>query len=324
MATPDDHSLRDVDLHVHTFASKCGYVPPRRLLELTRAAGRRVVAVTDHDSAEGAVAVRDLAARTGDDLMVLVGMELTTSDLGHVVLFGRGVEDDWGWQPNQPFPRDIPDHWLAIQAHPFRGKVMQNGHGLEVERLPALPERIDAVEVWNAGDVLKKTPGLRAALDRVSWDYVREHGKTAVASSDGHRPLWVHSFFTRTERPLESVDDLVAQVRGGRVSPQMQDEAHLEGCRALWRRRAVIEWHEAGLDWRARALADGYTPEQCEQLLDTFTRVRDLSRRGATVGQVAGETGLTAEEAADFLHVVEEETGWAERRAGRVPGTGFL
>ncbi len=316
--TTEDYSWRDVDLHVHTFASNCGYVPPKRLLEMARAGGRKVVAVTDHDSAAGAVAVRDLAAQTGDDLLVLVGMELTTSDLGHVVVFGRGVEEDWGWQAKQPFPRAIPEHWLAIQAHPFRDKVVQTGDRLDVQQLPALPERIDAVEVWNAGDVLKKTPMLRTALDRLSWDYVREHGKTAVASSDGHRPLWVHSFFTRCERPLASVDDLVTQVREGRVTPHMQPEADLESCRALWRRRAVIEWHEAGSDWQSKAAAQSYTPEESAQLLGTFQRVRDLARRGATVAQVAGEMGLTAEEAADFLHVVEEETGWAERRAARL------
>ncbi|HEV2121546.1 MAG TPA: PHP domain-containing protein, partial [Chloroflexota bacterium] len=119
----NDRAWTDVDLHVHTLSSNCGYTSHQRLLDLARLEGRRVVAVTDHDSAAGAVAVRDLAARSGDDLLVLVGMELTTSDFGHVILFGRGVEEEWGWRPNEPFPRHIPDHWVAIQAHPFRGKV---------------------------------------------------------------------------------------------------------------------------------------------------------------------------------------------------------
>src|SRR5687768_5841649 len=117
LLTPAAYAARDVDLHVHTLTSACGYTSHRRLLELTRAAGRRVLAVTDHDSARGGVTVRELAARTGDDVLVLVGMELTTSDLGHMILFGRGVEDEWGWKKGSPFPTHIPDHWVAIQAH---------------------------------------------------------------------------------------------------------------------------------------------------------------------------------------------------------------
>jgi hypothetical protein len=321
-ATHEDHrdvsaesfATRDVDLHVHTLSSACGYTSHARVLELARAAGRRVVAVTDHDSAAGGMAVRDLAARTGDDLLVLVGMELTTSDLGHVVLFGQGVEEDWGWQKNRPFPRDIPEHWVAIQAHPYRAKVVMHGDTIEAEALPALPERIDAVEVWNGGDILKKTPGLRPALDRLSRDYLRTYGKTAVASSDGHRPIWIHSFFTRFARPLDSVDDVVDQIRAGDVAPMARDEAYLAGCMARWRRRDVVEWQQNGHDWRAMARDAGYDADEAACRLALFEQVRGLASTGATVAQVAEETGLEPEEAIDYLSIVEEQTGFARAR----------
>ncbi len=307
----------DVDLHVHTLTSSCGFTTHQRVLELARAAGRGVVAVTDHDSAAGAVAVRELAARTGDDLLVLVGMELTTSDLGHVVLFGRGVEDDWGWQPHQPFPRHLPEHWVAIQAHPFRGKVAVHNGRLHMPALPALPERIDAVEVWNGGDLIKKTPHLRQELDALSWEYARRHGKVAVASSDGHRPIWVHSFFTRFARPIGSVDDVVDQIRNGSVTPQARPPAHIEWCIDGWRRREVIEWHEAGKDWRALASAAGYDLDVAWSAIRTFQQVRDLAERGATLTEIATEAGLSPELAADYLEIVEEEAHTARKRRAR-------
>ena len=43
----------DVDLHVHTVTSGCGYTTHRQVLDLARAAGRGVIAVTDHDTAAG-------------------------------------------------------------------------------------------------------------------------------------------------------------------------------------------------------------------------------------------------------------------------------
>jgi PHP-associated len=303
----------DVDLHVHTVTSGCGYTTHRQVLELARAAGRGVIAVTDHDSAAGGLAVRELAQRSGDDLLVLVGMELTTSDLGHVVVFGRGVEEDWGWAPHCPFPRRIPDHWLAIQAHPYRNKVVQTAAGVEAAALPPLPERIDAVEVWNGGDLIKRVPHLRREMDAISRAYADREGKTAVASSDSHRPFWLHSFFTRCARPLYSVDDLVAQVRAGEVTPGAAGPAEQAWYLQAWRRRQVVEWAEAGCDWASLSAAAGYPAQEAREAVLTFRGVQSLSREGADAGTIAGATGLGLSVVADYLAIVAEEAHSASR-----------
>ena len=313
---PGTPNATDVDLHVHTVTSACGFTTHQRVLDLARAAGRRLVAVTDHDSAAGAVAVRDLAACSGDDLLVLVGMELTTSDFGHVILFGRGVEEDWGWKKGQPFPQRIPEHWVAIQAHPYRERVKGVATLGDVPPLPDLPERIDAVEVWNGGDLIKKSPHLRAELNALSRAYVERNGKVAVASSDGHRPIWVHSFFSRFARPVESVDDVVDQIRSGSVAPQACEQAHIDWCIDGWRRREVIEAHEAGKDWRALAAAAGYPEAAGAEAIGNFQRVRALAAKGATLAQISAECGLTAQMAADYLDIVVEEAHSARNRVG--------
>jgi hypothetical protein len=312
--TPAEFARRDVDLHVHTHTSACGYTSHRQLIELARLGGRKVIVVTDHDSADGALAVRDQAEHTKADVTVIVGMELTTSDFGHVVLFGEGVEAKWGWRKHDPFPTDIPDHWVAIQAHPYRARVTVDATGTTVDALPDPPKRIDAVEVWNAGDVLKKTPGLRPALDRLSWEYVRTFDKTPVASSDGHRPLWVHSFFTRFEKPIFSTEDLVSQIKQRQVTPMVRDEDYLDLCRARWHRRAVVEWREANLAWRKMAADAGYSDEETHGLLERFDAIRALQARGATLSQMAGETGMTGEDVLDYLSMVEEQAGRAALR----------
>jgi hypothetical protein len=304
----------DIDLHVHTVSSNCGFTTHAQVLDMARAAGRGVVAVTDHDSAAGAVAVRDLAAQRGDDLLVLVGMELSTSDFGHVIVFGRGVEEDWGWQPRRPFPHHIPEHWVAIQAHPYRDHVSERDGVLEAEALPTLPERIDAVEVWNGGDLIKRVPHRRREMDAISRAYARREGKALVASSDSHRPFWLHSFFTRCARPVESVDDLVDQIRGGQVSPGAADDGHIAGCIADWRRRQVVEWYEAGLDWRAYGAAAGYTPEAAGETVATYQQVQGLHARDASPAAIGDATGLSAAEVADYLAIVGEEAHTAARR----------
>jgi hypothetical protein len=303
----------DVELHVHTVTSACGYTTHRQVLDLARAAGRGVIAVTDHDSAAGGLAVRDLAQRSGDDLLVLVGMELSTSDCGHVIVFGRGVEEDWGWQRGRPFPRHIPDHWLAIQAHPYRSKVVETAAGVEGAPLPALPERIDAVEIWNGGDLIKRVPHLRREMDALSRAYAAREGKTAVASSDSHRPFWLHSFFTRCARPLHSVDDLVAQVRAGEVTPSAAAPAEQSRYLQAWRRRQAVEWAEAGCDWVALAAGAGYPAEEAREAVLTFKGVQSLFRQGADAKTIAGATGLDAPAVLDYLAIVAEEAHTASR-----------
>ena len=298
--------------------SDCGFSTHRRLLDLARAEGRGVLAVTDHDSAAGGVAVKDLAHQEADDLVVLVGMELTTSDFGHVILFGRGVEQDWGWRKHDPFPRHIPDHWVAIQAHPFREHIREVDGHLDADRLPDLQERIDAVEVWNGGDLIKRTPHLRSELNNISRDYIHRNRKVAVASSDGHRPIWVHSFFTRFARPIGSVDDVVDQVKAASVAPQSRDQAHVNWCIEGWHRRQVVEWHEAGKDWRALAGAAQHDLDEAAGWIATFQRVRELSQRGATLAQIAAETGLSPRLADDYRQIVEEEGHSARKRAAKL------
>ena len=183
----------EIDLHVHTVASACGYMSADEVVAHARAHGRSVIAVTDHDTTAGAVAVRDLVARTGDDLLVLIGMELSTSDAGHVLIFGDGVDRDWGWRRGQPTPRHLPERWVAIKAHPFRDVVKVAPPGPIADTLPALPDAIDAVERWNGNDLLVKAPHRQFDLDQASVAYIARRGKVAVAASDAHRATSLHA-----------------------------------------------------------------------------------------------------------------------------------
>jgi len=125
----------------------------------------------------------------------------------------------------------------------------------------------------------------------------------------------VHSFFTRFARPLHSVDDVVDQLRSGSVTPQVREQAHVEWCIDGWRRREIVEWHEAGQDWQALGTAAGYDVCEAAGWIATFQRVRHLSGRCATLNQVCDETGLPPHLAADYLDIVEEEAHSLRKRA---------
>ena len=298
----------EIDLHVHTLASACGYMSAEEVVAIARAHGRKVIAVTDHDTTAGAVAVRDYAASTGDDLLVLVGMELSTSDAGHVLVFGEGVESDWGWRRGQSTPRHVPDRWIAIKAHPFRDVVKLAPPGPIVDALPDLPPSIHAVERWNGNDLLVKAPDRRADLDVASLAYIASRGKVAVAASDAHRSISLHAYHTVFPNAVSSVNDVVDQIQAGIVRPSALPDLELLSRRVAWRRRRIVGWYVDRQDWRRNAAAVGYDEADAASTVAYFTAIRGLAQTEASVADVIRDSGLHPETALDYLAIVREES----------------
>src|SRR3990172_4235324 len=73
-ALPFSKRLLRVDLHTHTHYSPDSIISPRRFVEACRRKGINCVAVTDHNTIRGALAVRELA-----DFPVIVGEEIRTA-----------------------------------------------------------------------------------------------------------------------------------------------------------------------------------------------------------------------------------------------------
>src|SRR2546421_587900 len=71
------------DLHMHTTASD-GWPSPQGLVDYARATRLNVIAVTDHDTIEGAVRAAEYAAASSSRLQVVIGEEVTSRD-GHIV-----------------------------------------------------------------------------------------------------------------------------------------------------------------------------------------------------------------------------------------------
>src|SRR2546430_15345393 len=70
------------DLHMHTTASD-GWPTPHELVDYARATALDVIAVTDHDTIDGALRAADRAAGRSK-LQVVIGEEVSSRD-GHIV-----------------------------------------------------------------------------------------------------------------------------------------------------------------------------------------------------------------------------------------------
>ncbi len=198
--------LGRADLHIHTLASD-GTAGAIAILEhAERTLGLDVIAITDHERIDAAVAARQMAVDRGYAVEVVVGEEITTLG-GH--LLGLWLEE-----PIKPFRSlrstiaAIHDQGgIAIPAHPLVPYPLC-AQGFMIRRLldDAPRYRPDALETFNP-----------TALGR-PWHarvvrFAEEHGLARVGNSDAHALEAVgvgHTTF-----PGRSADDLRAAILAG-------------------------------------------------------------------------------------------------------------
>ena len=147
-----------------------------------------VIALTDHDDVRPAIALRDLAARRGARVEIVVGIEVTTRS-GH--LLALFVEDDLPMlRPLRETVRLIHERGgIAVVPHPLSYLTFSIGERA-LRRLAAEGERIDGIETMNPSIAGRVRASRAAALNR---DTIRA---AETGSSDAHRAALVGTAWT--------------------------------------------------------------------------------------------------------------------------------
>jgi predicted metal-dependent phosphoesterase TrpH len=140
------------DLHMHTTASD-GWPTPHELVDhAARRARLDVIAVTDHDTIEGALRAREHAAKRAR-FHVIVGEEVSSRD-GHIVALFLERRVRPGMSAAATVQAIHDQGGLAIAAHPF-WRTQRRSRTVQVHGVGWLAAELDfdAIEVENA------TPG---------------------------------------------------------------------------------------------------------------------------------------------------------------------
>ena len=171
--------LGRADLHIHTLASD-GTAGVEAILDHVARQGQLdVIAITDHERIDAAVAARSMARDRGLPFEVVVGEEVTTLG-GHLLAL-------WIEQPVKPFRSlrstiaAIHDQGgIAIPAHPLVPYPLC-AQGFVLRRLLSDEPRFrpDAIEAFNPTTLGKPWHG------RVVR-FAEEHGLARVGNSDAH------------------------------------------------------------------------------------------------------------------------------------------
>jgi predicted metal-dependent phosphoesterase TrpH len=155
------------DIHVHTTCSD-GRPAPEELAAYLTHTRLAALAVTDHDTVEGALRVEDALAGAGPE--VIIGSEVSSAD-GHVLALFVGRDVPPGRSAAWTIDAIHDQGGLAVAAHPFS---LALGVGELAERLP-----FDAVELIN-GSPLMEVPNARS-IRRLA-----RRGVALTGGSDAH------------------------------------------------------------------------------------------------------------------------------------------
>ncbi len=237
-----------IDMHCHTgWGSGDSHTDPNVLIEQAKAFGLDGLCVTEHNQTWAQKRVEQLADR--HNFLVLGGMEVDTSDYGHVLVFGVREPRRFQRFPTVAELRKIVDQagGAMVLAHPFRKREKPPntdfGHGQALEMVEqaldlGVFDFVDAVEVHNgiAGDVERAFAGTVA----------RGRELPTTGGSDTHRYFEVGATFTVFPDHVRSERDLVDAIKAGEM--RSSDWA-AEGKPDI-RNERILRWGHPALNGR--------------------------------------------------------------------------
>ncbi len=197
--------LGRADLHMHTTASD-GWPTPHELVDhVARRASLNVIAVTDHDTIEGALRAREHAAKRAR-FQVIVGEEVSSRD-GHIVALFLERRVRPGLSAAATLDAIHDQGGLAIAVHPF-WRTHKHARTKPVHGVGWLAAELDfdAIEVENA------TPGFYV-VNQLAHRLNLGLGAAELGSSDAHILDAVGRAFT--EFPGKTPEELRAAIESG-------------------------------------------------------------------------------------------------------------
>ncbi len=193
------------DLHVHSHHSKDSKSKVKDIVYTALKRGLNALAITDHDTLNGSLEAVELVREENLDLLILPGMEVSTSD-GHLLAYGISREVDSGMSMVDTIKAVKNLGGLAVVAHPFQFYR----HGLVKFWIV---KEVDAVEVFNSKYLL----GICNFLAKKLADFYKKPG---TAGSDAHKAEEVGRAVTIIDCPRKvvSISEVLEAIKAGKTS----------------------------------------------------------------------------------------------------------
>jgi predicted metal-dependent phosphoesterase TrpH len=210
--SPEKQDLITVEFHCHTVYSRDSSNSIQTLIAAARARGIDQLAITDHNTIQGALRAKERAPE-----LIIVGEEILTRE-GELLAYFLTEEIPPRLSAAETIQRLRAQNAFIAVPHPFD----RHRHGWRMEDLLAILPDVDAIEVFNARS-------FRQVLNDRALAFAREQDMPAIAGSDAHS--LVELGYARTLLPVfEDADGLRRVIRQGQI--QARKMSALEHTRA--------------------------------------------------------------------------------------------
>jgi len=162
-----------IELHSHTLYSQDCLTSLKRFVETCQKRGLNKVAVTDHNTAEGALAMAKLAPE-----LVIVGEEIMTTQ-GELLAFFVKETIPARLSPQEAIKRLRDQGAFISVSHPY--DRLRKGAWAEADLL-AIIDQVDAIETFNARCIYGED-------NHKAQQFAAQRGKLGTVGSDAHIPF---------------------------------------------------------------------------------------------------------------------------------------
>jgi predicted metal-dependent phosphoesterase TrpH len=187
------------DLHVHTNCSADCLMSVDRIIAACLTKGVNCIAVTDHNTVEGAFLLQKKAP-----FRVIVGEEIKTSE-GEIIGYFLQDEIRAGMTPEETVAEIKKQGGLVCVPHPF-DRLRRSK--LSTDALHRIIDRVDLLEVFNSRNVF-------AADNAMALRLATERGIPMTAGSDAHWPGEIGSSFVEMDE-FDGAADFCRVMAGAR------------------------------------------------------------------------------------------------------------
>lgn len=249
-------SAYKIDLHLHSALSPCAdeEMTPPKIIHAAKAKGLKMIALTDHNTAENAGAT--IEAAQGSGIFVIPGMEVQTREEVHMICLFPDLPTCLSWQETvyQSLPRqdNRPEFFGRQQVLDRHGQVVRElrqmllvSTNMPVETVAAQVKNLDGIcipaHVDRPSYSLMATlgfvpPGLsvsamelskHTSADEAAFLQPALSGYTMISSSDAHclTDLGANPSVIYCEGPPDFAElkKALAKISGRKVSAKMKD-----------------------------------------------------------------------------------------------------